>query len=49
VIAGRFRIRFRSVFFVRTPVSAARIVEVRVVEDAFELPKPDVVLERLIR
>jgi hypothetical protein len=49
VIAGRLQTRFQSAFFVRTPVPAARIVEVRVVEDAFELPEPDVVLGSLIR
>lgn len=49
VIAGRFGTRFRSAFLVRTPVPAARIVDVRVVEDAYELPEPEVILESLLR
>jgi hypothetical protein len=49
VVAGRYEIGFRSAFLVRTPVPAVRIVEVRVVEDAFEVPEPDGVLGSLIR
>src|ERR1700726_1550056 len=49
VIAGRFGTLLRSAFFVRTPVPAARIADVRVVEDAYELPEPDIVLGGLIR
>jgi hypothetical protein len=49
VIAGRFGTLLRSAFLVRTPVPAARIADVRVVEDAYELPEPDIVLGGLIR
>jgi hypothetical protein len=49
VIAGRHGTRFRSAFLVRTPVPARRIADVRVVDDTYELPEPDIVLESLIR
>ena len=49
VIAGRFGTQFRSAFLVQTPVPAARIADVRVVEDAYELPEPEVILASLIR
>lgn len=49
VIAGRYGTHFRSAFFVRTPVPAVRIAEVRTVDSALELPEPDVVLASLIR
>lgn len=45
VIAGRYRTRFRSAFLVRTPVTAQRILEVRVVENEYELPEAEVSLE----
>jgi hypothetical protein len=49
IIAGRFGTRFRSAFLVRTPVPAARISDVRVVEDPYGLPEPEVTLQSLIR
>jgi hypothetical protein len=49
LIAGRVGTRFRSAFLVRTPVPAARIADVRVVEDAYELPEPEVILGSLLR
>ena len=48
VIAGRHATRFRSAFLVRTPVLARRIAGVRVVEDTYELPVPEVILGSLI-
>lgn len=38
VIGGRYRTRFRSAFFVRSPVAVERIVDVRMVEDDFDPP-----------
>jgi hypothetical protein len=49
VIAGRFGTQFRSAFLVQTPVPAARIADVRVVEDSYELPEPEVILASLIQ
>jgi hypothetical protein len=48
LFAGRSGTQFRSAFLVRTPVPAARIADVRVVDVAVELPEPDVVLTDLI-
>jgi len=49
VIAGRYGTHFRSAFLVRTPVIPAHIVDVRVIEDVYELPEPEVFLESLVR
>lgn len=49
VIDGRYGIQFRSEFLVRTPVPAARIADVRVVEDAYKLSEAEVILGSLIQ
>jgi hypothetical protein len=47
VIAGRHWTRFRSAFFVRTPIAAERVLDVRIVGGEFELPEPDISLSDL--
>jgi hypothetical protein len=44
VIGGRYRTRFRSAFFVRSPVAAKRIVDVRMIENDFDPPDMEISL-----
>jgi hypothetical protein len=44
VIAGRSHTRFRSAFLVRTPVGANRVVDVRIVDEKFELPAAEALM-----
>lgn len=47
VIGGRYSTIFCSAFLVRTPLPPERIVEVRLLEDAFEPPEPEIMLEMI--
>jgi hypothetical protein len=50
VIAGHYRTRFRSAFFVRSPIVADRILDVRIIDkDKFALPDADVSLSDALR
>jgi hypothetical protein len=42
VIGGKYDTRFRSAFFVKTPVSADRIVDVTIIESDFHPPNEEV-------
>jgi hypothetical protein len=44
VIGGRYRTRFRSAFFVRSPVAGKRIVDVRMIDNDFDPPDVEISL-----
>jgi hypothetical protein len=47
VIEGRYNTRFRSAFMVRTPVSAERIISVKVIEEEVLLPDTEMTLQMI--